>query len=383
MLLGLLLLSGCAGSGAGAPELSRLLPENVGVPPLDAVESGSAQTDAPEITAPEPTETVPVEPSEETEAPAVTEAPEPTEPPVDTEPPFFLYFVSTATLEQGKAFDVHRYISYIDDLDAEVELTVEGSVDPGTLGDYPVRLTLTDDAGNACTQSMTVRVVKPAESVDPPTPSTPPSFADFTAAYRKDDTMVGIDVSKWQGDIDFEKVAAAGCEFVIIRIGGFVENPFEDSYFAANLKNAKAAGLKVGVYWYSEENGAAQVHENAAYLYSLLDGVSLDFPVFFDWEDYSNIEDYRMSLRDFNEMFLAFRAEAEAHGYQAALYNSKFYLGLLWSEEVKQGGVWLAHYIDQTNYEGSYFLWQQGIGRIDGINGDVDVDVFYPDRLSN
>ena len=275
----------------------------------------------------------------------------------DTEAPFFLHFYYSLTLARGDSFDIHKYISYIDDLDSEVDLTVDGSVDPETVGEYPLTLTLTDDAGNSSSLDMTVNIVEPDPSYvdDGSYTYTPPpakSFDDFAAAYKKDGTMVGIDVSKWQGAIDFDRVAAAGCEFVIIRIGGYAGGVFEDPNYAVNVKNAKAAGLKVGVYWYSEENGEDAVRENAEYLYSLLGGEELDFPVFFDWEDYFNLEDYKMSLRDLNEMFLAFKEEAKAHGYNAALYNSEYYLGILWSDKVKENGVWLANYTDEVEYAG-------------------------------
>gem|GEM_PF-4299095 len=89
-----------------------------------------------------------------------------------------------------------------------------------------------------------------------------------------------------------------------------------------------------------------------------------------------------MSLRDFNDMFLAFKEEAEARGYKASLYNSKYYLELVWSEHVKKDGIWLAQYYTEPTYTGPFFLWQQGVALIDGISGDVDVDVFYPGKLS-
>ena len=312
--------------------------------------------------------------------PGTTSAPATTEEPKDTEAPFFLYLVSAPTLDRGREFDLHRYIAYIDDLDPEVELSVEGSVDPENLGEYPLQLTLTDDAGNSTSANLTVKVTEPAQTA-PVTPETPKSFASFAETYRRDGAMVGIDVSKWQGEIDFSRVAAAGCEFVIIRIGGCTDEPFEDRYFLQNLKNAKAAGLPVGIYWYSEENSPEQIRENAEFLYALLDGAELDFPIFFDWEDFRDFEDYHMSMRDLNALFFTFREEAEARGYRAVLYNSKIFLNLVWSEEAKEGGVWLAHYTEQTNYDGAYFLWQQGLGRIDGIQGDVDVDVLYPEYL--
>lgn len=306
----------------------------------------------------------------------------------DTRAPFFVYAQSYVTIYRDKEFNLHKYVSYIDDYDPDVELSVTGSVDTTVAGVYPLQLTITDDSGNSSSMNMNVTVAEPvpvtpggtgtAQPTDPPPEK---KFSDFSAKYKKEGTEVGIDVSRWQGKIDFNKVAAAGCEFVIIRIGGFSDGVFEDGCYAENIKNARAAGLKIGIYWYSEENSAAMVHENADYLYSLLNGEKLDFPIFFDWEDYYDLEDYKMSIRDMNEMFLAFKAEAESHGYKAALYNSPFYLGLLWSEEVKKDGVWLAHYTTKTDYGGEYFLWQQGIWGIDGIDGDVDVDVFYPSAM--
>ncbi|MBQ7603613.1 MAG: hypothetical protein IJU75_01540, partial [Clostridia bacterium] len=317
----------------------------------------------------------------DTEEPPVTTPPAPvnTGDPNDVQPPFFLYFASNVTLNVGWGFDVHSYVSYIDDCDPDVILTVDGELDTATVGEYPLTLTLKDHSGNASSSVMNVRVKEPAPAgsggTTDPTPTLPQkTFAEFSATYKREGTSVGIDVSRWQGEIDFGKVAAAGCEFVIMRIGGYADGTFEDPRFAENIKGAKAAGLKVGVYWYSEENGPAAVRKNAAYLYSLLNGEKLDFPIFFDWEDYYHFEDYKMSMRDLNDMFLAFRDEAESRGYKAALYNSPYYLRILWSDEVKNSGVWLAHYVDETSYEGSYFLWQQGIGRIDGINADVDVD---------
>ena len=395
LLCGSLLLSGCAkrapfvDAAAELPELvtgaaeTHAPSERAGVPETDAPESEpqerpeALEPDPPETTAASATTAAP----ETSPASETSPAPETAKGQKDTEPPFFLYLVSTVQLERGSSFELHDYLSYIDDLDADVELTVEGSVDPNQLGDYRLKLTLRDDAGNTAASSMTVRITEP--TARPEDPGTAPaftakSFAAFASAYKKDGATVGIDVSRWQGEIDFNQVAAAGCEFVIIRIGGCLDGLFEDPYFKSNFRNAKAAGLKVGVYWASRENGPAQVREDAAYLYELLGGEALDYPIFFDWEDFTHFENYNMSMRDLNEMYLTFRTEAEARGYRAALYSSKFYLGVVWSEEVKGDGVWLAQYTEHTDYRGKFFLWQQGLGRIDGIDGDVDVDVCYP-----
>ncbi|MBQ7171339.1 MAG: hypothetical protein IJR89_03565 [Clostridia bacterium] len=364
-------------------------PDTAGAPGTAAPSSPEGTTAPPEtdLPDPEPPETTPTEPEPpETEPvtdPPETAAPEPPESlPEDTSAPFFLAFNRYVALEKGSKFNIHRYLSYADDLDPDVVFTVTGTVDPDTVGVYPLSLEIRDAAGNASYASMEVEIVEAFPPSQPVEPEPPRAFDDFLKTYQNENAAVGIDVSRWQGEIDFERVAAAGCEFVIIRIGGYADGLFEDPYYRANIRGAKKAGLKVGVYWYSEENGPAAVREHAAYLYELLDGEELDLPVFFDWEDFLWFETYRMSLRDLNEMFLAFREEAEARGCRAALYNSKYYLGLLWNDAVKEGGVWLAHYVDETSYTGEYFLWQQGIGRIDGIDGDVDYDVFYPGRLA-
>lgn len=376
-LFGFSLLSGCDSPGFLRDASTEA---DVTGSSLSETEAAPETTAAPESTVPPETETPGSTVPPETAAVTTDETTAgEAGPKADAEPPFFLHFSSAITLERGETFDVHEYVSYLDDLDSDVEFTVCGSVDTGTVGEYPLTLTLRDDAGNSASANTTVTVAESVSHV-PENPVTPKSFADFSSVYKKDGTAVGIDVSMWQGDIDFSRVAEAGCEFVIIRIGGYAGALFEDPYYKYNIRNAKAAGLKVGVYWYSEENGPDKVCENADYLYSLLDGETLDFPVFFDWEDYFHFEDYKMSRRDLNGMFLAFREEAEAHGYKAALYNSAYYLDVLWSEEVKGDGVWLAHYVDETNYGGKYLLWQQGFGRIDGISGDVDVDVRYGER---
>ena len=134
-----------------------------------------------------------------------------------------------------------------------------------------------------------------------------------------DTAVKGIDVSKWQGNIDFDKVAAAGCEFVIIRLGGYVDGCFTDTYFKSNIKKAKEAGLKVGIYWYSQENSPELVMKNMDYLFYELGEEALDLPIYFDWEDFTHFQNYKMSVRDLNNMFSAFCLEAESRGYRVML----------------------------------------------------------------
>jgi len=206
-------------------------------------------------------------------------------------------------------------------------------------------------------------------------------FADFIKNYKTDATILGIDVSRWQENIDFNKVKAAGCEFVIIRLGGYDNGElYTDKYYKANIVNAKAAGLKVGIYWHAEESSREEIKASVNYLLGVLGENTLDFPIAYDWEDYINFEQYDMNLRDLTECFYAFAEELQARGYAVCLYGSKNSHTNIWQNDRKYP-EWLAHYTSATNYEGDYYMWQHSsTGKIDGINGDVDLDVLYVDK---
>lgn len=295
----------------------------------------------------------------------------------DVAAPIFLTFAKNPTIKLGAGFDVNDYIGYADDVDRAPELTMEGTVDTSVPGTYPLTLTLTDDAGHSTSKIMTVSVVS---EIAPSSGGggAKEEFDTFAANYKREDTVLGIDVSRWQEDIDFNQVKNAGCDFVIIRIGGYDDgSQYEDRYFKTNINNAKAAGLKVGIYWHAEESSIEEIKSNVAYMMGILGGEELDFPIAYDWEDFGGFQKYGMNLRDINACFEAFCNEVEAYGYEACLYSSKNFLENVWTNE-NEHLVWLAHYTNQTTYGGKYYMWQQGCtGRIAGIGTDVDFNVLY------
>lgn len=339
---------------------------------------------------PTPTETPTPTPTETpTPEPTATPEPEPDpEPPVsdssypevgyDSTAPIILSFNSHPYLITGTYFDPDNYLGYGDDYDPNPKISWSGYLDAYTPGSYDITVYITDGAGNTTSADMTVDYADsyPGGGGGGETPGY--DFDDFIDTYKNDGTMVGIDVSRWQGDIDFNKVKAAGCEFVIMRMAVYVEDEIGlDKYFRTNLANAKAAGLKVGVYYYSEDYNAEQLKNNVAWLASQLGGESLDFPVVFDWEDWAGFENYGMSLKDINNLFNTWVDEWSKYGYDAMLYGSKNFLNIVWTD-VYSKPVWVAHYVDQTNYTGNYCMWQKGSnGLIDGIDGFVDLDVYY------
>ena len=277
-------------------------------------------------------------------------------------------------------FDLNDYIGFADNCDSRPVLTYEGEIDPDTVGSYPLAVTVTDSSGNYNTWNITVNVVEEVpKSVD-----TEPrvNYSDFISRYEGDDVRFGIDVSAWQGDIDYKAVRDAGCSFVIIRAGYFYSQVVPDDYFRQNLKNAAAAGLDVGVYFYTTDRSEEEVREHVRWITEQLDGQKLDLPIVFDWEEFAHFQKYGMSIHDLNNVYAAFADEVRKQGYTPMLYSSKIFLDTIWSEHTKASSpVWLAHYVDETTYTGEYEIWQaSSCGRIPGIDGDVDMDIQYLDR---
>ena len=301
----------------------------------------------------------------------------------DVDAPMFLVFNGSPSLKPGEEFDIHKYIGYADDVDRDVTLEVSGSVDTSTEGTYPLKITITDDAGHSTSRDMNVRIATPAPNPDGGDKKFE-NFSDFRSQYKTDETSVGIDISRWQEAVDFEKVKAAGCEFVYMRIGGLDDGElYTDKYYLNNIAGAKAAGMQVGIYWHAEESSPAEVRESVRYMMEILADEQLDFPIAYDWEDFKNFENYGMNLHDLNKCLQIFEEEVSKHGYKACLYGSKNYQEVVWTGK-KQYPVWLAHYTKSTSYAGDYFMWQHScIGKIEGVKGDVDLDVLYRNRMQN
>ena len=299
---------------------------------------------------------------------------------IDTDAPVFLIFQKSVTIKVGSSFDVKEHMGYADDVDRDVDVSLSGSVDTSTPGTYPITVTLTDDAGHSTSSSMDVTVSESVSDSGGGGESTKPteSFTDFMTNYKEDNTVLGIDVSRWQGTVDYNKVKAAGCDFVIIRIGGLDDGElYTDKCYRDNIKNAKAAGLKVGIYWHAEEGSTQEVEKSLDYMLDLLDGEELDFPIAYDWEDFMHFQNYGMNIRDINDCFNTFCKGVEAEGYSACLYSSINFLEHVWTNEGPHP-VWMANYASKTSYTGDYYMWQHSnTGSIDGISGAVDFNILY------
>lgn len=301
---------------------------------------------------------------------------------VDTEAPK-IFGSSSRTVLVGYEGNLCNGITYGDNYDGQPECRIEGDIDFETAGKYDVDLVVTDVSGNSTNYNVTVNVVEEIASNNNNSGGGSTSklaFSDAYSKYKTDNTELGIDVSEWQGDIDYEAVREAGATFVMMRIGVKLdsgEDPTLDKKFLDNIKKAKEAGLKVGVYLYSKAKSLEEAIDEANWVLDTLDGETLDLPIVFDWEIWSNWNSYHLSFHDLNEMPKAFIKTVEEEGYEGMLYGSKFYLENFW--DGTYDNVWLAHYASSTDYEG-YMMWQfSNIGRIDGIYGDVDLNVMVVD----
>ena len=150
-----------------------------------------------------------------------------------------------------------------------------------------------------------------------------------------------------------------------------------DEYFLNNIKNAKEAGLNVGVYLYSVATTKEEAIDEADWVIETLNGEKLELPVVFDWEDFEDWNSFKLSFYDVNTIANAFIDRINSKGYIGMLYSSKFYLETIWTNK-ENHPVWLAHYTLKTDYKGNYNIWQlSNTGQIDGINGNVDIDIMY------
>ena len=202
--------------------------------------------------------------------------------------------------------------------------------------------------------------------------------------YKNDDTAIGIDVSKWQGNVNFKAVKDAGVEFVIMRIGS-QRSPGEeilmDVKFKEYYKAAKDVGLNVGVYVYNTAISPDDGVKTAKWVMKELNGDKLDFPIAYDFEDWSEFNDFKISLHTLSASYLAFEKELQKNGYDAMLYSSKYYLENVWMHYEKSK-IWLAHYTNKTDYKGEYMMWQMtSLAKVDGITENtVDIDILYKNK---
>lgn len=195
--------------------------------------------------------------------------------------------------------------------------------------------------------------------------------------------MKGIDVSVWQGQIDWNKVKQAGVGFAILRIGfGMYENQ-KDKTFERNYQEATRVGIPVGVYHYSYAKSVEEATKEADLVLKWLAGRKLQLPIYFDIEDNSQ---QGLGKTVLNNMCIAFCNRIEQAGYWAGIYSNKYWAtSIISGQELgKKYTYWIAQYTDKCTYDGSYAIWQySSSGKVAGIAGNVDMNEMVEDIIQN
>ena len=195
----------------------------------------------------------------------------------------------------------------------------------------------------------------------------------------------GIDVSEWQGDIDWQQVKDGGIEFAIIRLGYRRSETGElstDEKALANLQGAAEAGIPTGAYFFSQAVTTQEALEEAEYALSLLEGYTLTYPLIYDWEYLG--EDARtadVDARTLTDCIKTFCGRVEEAGFQSMIYfNPHFHENeVLYLEELTDYHFWLAMYDTQMDYPYQIDMWQYSCtGSVPGITGDVDLSLYLP-----
>ena len=276
-------------------------------------------------------------------------------------------------IKVGTDFNINNYIGYGDDCDPSPKVDVKGSVNTNVVGNYPLHVTVTDYSGNFIDWDMNVEVMNVVPEDKPSDKAY--SFERFKQEYGKAGRKLGMDISEWQYDIDFNKIKNAGCEFVFMRVGFSHDgNLTLDYYFKDNVRKAKEVGMPIGVYVFFHDNSEEELLSTLDMMFNELQGVDLDLPIAFDWENFLNFQDYGLSFKDLNYLYDVFEKEVTKRGYEAILYSSQFYLNHVWSD-TETRPVWLANYSDWPNYDKPYKFWQVlDWGKIDGIRPDANAD---------
>lgn len=196
-------------------------------------------------------------------------------------------------------------------------------------------------------------------------------------------TSVGIDVSKWNKDIDWDKVKAAGVDFAIIRAGyrGSETGALVvDPYFEQNMRGATNSNLLKGVYFFTQATNEVEAVEEASMVVRLLQDYDIQYPVFIDTEGAGgNGRADGLDAETRTRVCEAFCETIENEGYQAGVYASRnWYNNKLQAERLEKYFVWLAEYRKEPLYQGEYHMWQYtSKGTLDGIEGNVDMNISY------
>lgn len=205
--------------------------------------------------------------------------------------------------------------------------------------------------------------------------------------YEGQEALRGVDVSEHQASVDWTALRLAGADYAMIRVGyrGYTDGGlFEDAHFRSNVQAARAAGLSVGVYFFSQAITEDEARAEAQFVLDALEGLDVTWPVAFDWETVeAEARTDALSGRDMTRCALAFCEVIRAAGYTPAIYTNQNQ-GLLYygyaEEALSDIVVWLAEYNDTPQFRHPFQMWQYtDAGQLTGVDTAVDLNLSFVD----
>ena len=207
-------------------------------------------------------------------------------------------------------------------------------------------------------------------------------FIDYKAYYFRGDGTLdpnnsgnrGVDLSKYNGNVDFYQLKASGINFVILRAG--TGKSGKDPTFEENYRKAKNAGLHVGAYWYTYASSTSSAIDEARRFESILSGKKFDYPVFLDIEERWQVN---AGMGFFSSIIQSFCDELRSHKYYVGFYTSKSYLRTVCNDYVRNNyPVWAAQWGSKLKYDGKFIIWQNSSTSIvPGVSGHCDTNYSY------
>ena len=188
-----------------------------------------------------------------------------------------------------------------------------------------------------------------------------------------------IDVSEWQQNVDYNKIKSSGINAVIIRAGYGREISQKDGMLESHYKNAKSAGMKIGVYWYSYADSVSDAEKEAKACLECIKNKSIDMPIYYDLEDSSQIKLGKTKLTEIAEKFCE---TIKRSNYKAGVYaNLNWFNNYLDYDKLKSKySIWLAQYNDKAELDCD--IWQNSSsGRVSGYGSNIDTNVIYNDNI--
>lgn len=260
--------------------------------------------------------------------------------------------------------------------------------EPVTQNSAPQNSTTAKPSSSVETQNASV---SGSSAADVPESAVEPPVVDEYATIVR-----GIDVSSFQGTIDWKTVKASGISFAIIRVGGRgyeFGSIYSDSKFKENIEGALAAGIPVGVYFFSQAISETEALEEASYVINMIQDYPITYPVVYDWEPGTGFRTEGLSKEMATKAAYTFLNAVQSYGYEAMLYSYHAALGQYFDMSALSGfKTWLAYYFEDyygtgVEYEVGgalpyedypYQMWQYtSTGSVPGIEGNVDLDIAF------